>query len=223
MAAEGVQLTTDGDKVLPTEALPAAQMANCQKLSAVEKDNSALHKNIAEKGNNAYYFAHSRTYEIPAHAKIITGPGLVAGGPPQRLDSPACEPDSGHGTAPVPQAMVVEPASPDAASPQKEIESDAIALKEYSWSDDGAKVKVYVPCDALSSAPAEGLVNSNFESKGFSIDVNTVPRRRFRLDKLNKEIEPAECKVRADATKGRITITLVKKRGGAWYDLISKK
>jgi len=202
-------------------AAPVAQMENCQRLSSVEKDTSALHKNIAEKGTNAYYFAHSRSYEIPAHAKIITGPGLVAGGPPQKLDGPDGSPAADHGTAPSPQAAA-EDASPEgAASPQKDLEPEALALKEYSWSDDGAKVKVYVPCDALPSDA--GLVNASFDSKAVSVDVATVPRRRFRLDKLNKEIEPQECKVKADAAKGRITITLVKKRGGAWYDLVSKK
>ncbi|CAK0805647.1 unnamed protein product, partial [Prorocentrum cordatum] len=85
-------------------AAPVAQMENCQRLSSVEKDTSALHKNIAEKGTNAYYFAHSRSYEIPAHAKIITGPGLVAGGPPQKLDGPDGSPAADHGTAPSPQA-----------------------------------------------------------------------------------------------------------------------
>ncbi|CAK0805646.1 unnamed protein product, partial [Prorocentrum cordatum] len=93
-----------GTKATAVAAAPVAQMENCQRLSSVEKDTSALHKNIAEKGTNAYYFAHSRSYEIPAHAKIITGPGLVAGGPPQKLDGPDGSPAADHGTAPSPQA-----------------------------------------------------------------------------------------------------------------------
>lgn len=117
-----------------------------------------------------------------------------------------------------------------AASPQKDLEREALSLNEYTWSDDGAKVKVYVPCDALHSracgarpsAQDEGLVTANFESTAVSLDVATVPRRKFRLCKLNKEIEPLECRVRADLAKGRITITLVKKQSGAWHDLVSK-
>ncbi len=36
-------------------------------------------------GENAYYFAHNRHFEIPQDAKIISGPGLVTGGSPEKI------------------------------------------------------------------------------------------------------------------------------------------
>lgn len=36
-------------------------------------------------GENAYYFAHNRHFEIPEDAKIISGPGLVTGGSPEKI------------------------------------------------------------------------------------------------------------------------------------------
>merc|ERR550525_1310830 len=132
MDSKSEQLTTDGTKAVPTAVAPVEQMKNCERLSTVEKDASALHKNIAEKGNNAYYFAHNRSYEIPAHAKIITGPGLVAGGAPQRLSGPnetANDPSeeglaNENGTP-----MEVEPSGNCDEAPQKEVEPEAITLK----------------------------------------------------------------------------------------------
>lgn len=207
------QLTTDGEKAVASAAVPAGQMQNCARLNSVEKEASALHKNIADK-NGGYYFAHSRTYEIPAHAKIITGPGLVAGGPPQRL--------SENGTVAEAQPQAVSLAAMDVdPPPATEVVKEAIALKEYSWSDDGEKVSVYVTCDGLPAGATASLVTPTFTAKSFKLEIATEPARKFKLDKLSKEIKPEECKVRVNAAKSKITVTLKKKRDGTWYDLVS--
>lgn len=200
------------------KAAPVAQILNCQKLSTVDQEKSALHKNIAEKGAHAYYHAHTRKYEIPADAKIITGPGLVAGGPPQRLSGP----DGAVVEAPsVVEQSAVLAAEPDdkAASSPKDIAQDAIPLKEYSWSDEGDKVKIYVVCEGLPAGATESLVSTSFEAKSLKLDVETEPCRRFKIAKLSREIVPEECKVRLNAAKGKITMTLKKKRGGVWSHL----
>eukprot|EP00930_Biecheleria_cincta_P059303 TRINITY_DN4504_c1_g1_i1.p1 TRINITY_DN4504_c1_g1~~TRINITY_DN4504_c1_g1_i1.p1 ORF type:complete len:214 (+),score=46.76 TRINITY_DN4504_c1_g1_i1:77-718(+) len=200
------------------KAAPVAQILNCQKLSSVDQEKSALHKNIAEKGAHAYYHAHTRKYEIPPDAKIISGPGLVTGGPPQRISGP----DGNVVDAPssVEQSAVL-PTNPDetTASSPKEIAQDAIPLKEYSWSDEGDKVKIYVECSGLPAEATESLVNTTFESKSLRLDVETAPCRRFKIAKLSREIIPEDCKVRLNAAKGRITMTLKKKRGGLWTNL----
>eukprot|EP00928_Gymnodinium_smaydae_P020634 TRINITY_DN1797_c0_g1_i1.p1 TRINITY_DN1797_c0_g1~~TRINITY_DN1797_c0_g1_i1.p1 ORF type:complete len:215 (+),score=44.80 TRINITY_DN1797_c0_g1_i1:74-718(+) len=202
------------------KAAPLAQVENCKRLSAVEKETSALHKNIADKGGNAYYFAHSRQYEIPADAKIITGPGLVAGGPPQRLSGPDGTPVGEQTDVSFAAQAPMETAE---TSPKKEIEKEAIALTEYSWSDDGDKVKVYVTCDGLPAGATESLVNASFGAKSIKLEIETVPRRKFKIDKLHKEISPDDCKVRINAAKGKITVTLVKKRAGSWYQIVDNK
>lgn len=49
-----------------------------------DKDN-ALRNNIRTKGNNAYYYAHNRSFEVPEDAIVRTGPGIITGGAPQRI------------------------------------------------------------------------------------------------------------------------------------------
>merc|ERR1719486_1411338 len=83
-----------------------------------KRKGSALQQDLDRKGDNAYYFAHNRKFEVPEDAKVITGPGLITGGAPVLLEVGA---DTGGK------------------------EEDKVAwLKEYSWADSGAKVKVYV-------------------------------------------------------------------------------
>eukprot|EP00930_Biecheleria_cincta_P008597 TRINITY_DN110094_c0_g1_i1.p1 TRINITY_DN110094_c0_g1~~TRINITY_DN110094_c0_g1_i1.p1 ORF type:complete len:234 (+),score=51.19 TRINITY_DN110094_c0_g1_i1:25-726(+) len=219
-----------------TKAVPVEQIQNCKRLSAVEQENSALYRNIAEKGGHAYYFAHQRQYDIPADAKIITGPGLVAGGAPQRLSGPESDSASGYGAATLVDsssadvgelaAEVSATAEADqAASAAEELRRNCvvpdpfIALKEYSWADEGEKVKVYIQCDGLPAGATESLVSATFDTKSLQLEVATVPCRRFKLVNLSKEIVPEECKVKLNAEKGRITLTLKKKRTGSWFDL----
>merc|ERR1719420_144539 len=86
--------------------------------SATSQTDSALWQNIAEKEQNAYYFAHNRHFEVPVNAKIRSGPGLVTGGPPVKISS--------------------EGGSLNDAK-------EALPIKEYSWAESGeSKVKVYV-------------------------------------------------------------------------------
>jgi len=204
------QLTTDGLKAVSCAAAPLEQIQNCKKLSLVEKESSALHANIADKGGNAYYFAHSRQYEIPVDAKIITGPGLVAGGPPQRLSGPDGAIDEIRRLSPVSKNVPSQPTQ------------EAVGLKEYSWSDEGMQVKVYVPCECLPAGATEGLITSKFDQASLRLEIATLPVRFFKLDKISKDIVPEGCKVRVNAAKGKITITLSKKRGGYWHDLVGR-
>jgi len=175
------------------ETSPVNQIENCQKLLEKQNQLSALRENIENKGANAYYHAHGRKFEIPEDAKIISGPGLVTGGPPEKLESDA----------------------------QLLKEDDRIInIKQYSWADCGAKVKVYIPMDDLADGD-EQLVQSNFEATSFTIDISRAPlTRRFRIEKLKAEINAEECKVKVEVAKKRITAVLSKKRETTWYDLV---
>eukprot|EP00435_Cladocopium_sp_Y103_P000668 s772_g1.t1 len=42
-------------------------------------------KNLETKGTNSYYYAHNESWEVPEHAKVRSGPGLVTGGAPVKL------------------------------------------------------------------------------------------------------------------------------------------
>jgi len=168
--------------------------------SATNQTDSALWQNIAEKGHNAYYFAHNRHFEVPANAKIRSGPGLVTGGPPVKIDS--------------------EGASLNDAK-------EALPIKDYSWAESGAsKVKVYVTFsqEALGDKElCEDLISVHFGEYEVTLEAATAPRRRLQIDKLNAEIVPEDCKIRIEAQKNRVTLVLVKKRPNTWCDLTKSK
>lgn len=180
-------------------SVPEEQIRNCQKRSSFEEstDKSALHANIAEKGDSAYYFAHGRHFEIPEGAKVISGPGLVTGGAPEKVEAAGVS------------DVVKE-------------EEKVVRIKDYSYAEAGPKIKVYIPCDGLTEA-GEGAVTARFEKRAFELDIATTPRRKFRLDKLKQNINTDDSKVRMDAAKSRITVILAKEKEFMWHDLLGDK
>jgi hypothetical protein len=163
-----------------------------------ERVGSALQANIDRKGENAYYHAHTRHYEVPEHAKVISGPGLITGGQPVLLEA---------GLA--------------ADSPEEE---RVVWLKDYSWSDSTGKVKVYVPVPEglLPVDSTDGMVEANFAPHQLDLTINCKPRRRLKIEKLNAEVNPDSCITRVEAHKNRIVLQLAKKRETAWYNLTKK-
>lgn len=172
--------------------------------SATNQTDSALWDNIAKKGQNAYYFAHNRHFEVPENAKIRSGPGLVTGGAPVKL------------TGEEKKGLV------DAKG-----NSEALAIKEYSWAESGeSKVKVYVTLgkEALGDKElCEDLISVAFDSHEATMYVETAPRRRLLLENLNAEIVPEDCKVKIEATKNRVTLILAKKNKTQWNDLLKPR
>jgi len=169
---------------------------SCRDLNA--RAASALQENIDKKGGNAYYFAHNRPFEVPAEAKVVTGPGLITGGTPTLLELGS-----------------------------KRIDSEAdrtVWLKEYSWSDSKGKVKVYVPVPEgiLPEEGAEALVETNFTGNEVNLLINGKPRQALKIEKLNAEIQPDNCSVRVEAKRCRITLQLAKKKDTTWYSLTKK-
>merc|ERR1712118_318710 len=168
--------------------------------SVTHQTDSALWHNIAEKGQNAYYFAHNRQFEVPENAKIRSGPGLVTGGPPQKLQAEG------------------EYSLVDAKG-----NSEALAIKDYSWAESGeSKVKVYVTFSKESLGDrelCEDLISVTFEDRGVMLLADTLPRRRLQLENLTAEIVPEDCKVRIETQKNRVTLVLTKKNKVEWKDL----
>jgi|EP00927_Polykrikos_kofoidii_P057140 hypothetical protein len=165
-----------------------------------DRRGSALQRDVDTKGENAYYYAHNRKYEVPEDAKVISGPGLITGGPPLLLEvgSQALEGVSGE---------------------------RIVWLKNYSWSDSGARVKVYVPITE-GSLPEEGsdaLVEATYGSHSVDLTINVMPRQKLKIDKLHSEIKAEECSVRVEPRKNRITLILTKKREMSWSNLTKSK
>jgi len=164
-----------------------------------QRVGSALQEDLDRKGQNAYYHAHNRDFKVPEDAKVITGAGLINGGPPVLLEVGA--------------ETVTE-------------DDRTMWLKDYSWSDSGAKVKVYVPIaeGVLPEEGAEALVQATYNASNLDLVINGRPKQRLKIDKLNADIRPEACTTRVEAKKNRIVLQLAKKRESTtWYNLTKSK
>jgi len=164
-----------------------------------QRVGSALQEDLDRKGPNAYYHAHNRDFKVPEDAKVITGAGLINGGPPVLLEVGA--------------ETVTE-------------DDRTMWLKDYSWSDSGAKVKVYVPIGEgiLPDEGAEALVQATYNASNLDLVINGRPKQRLKIDKLNADINPEASTTRVEVKKNRIVLQLAKKRESTtWYNLTKSK
>jgi len=162
-----------------------------------QRKGSALQENLDKKGTNAYYHAHNRPFEVPKDAKVITGDGLINGGPPVLME--------------IGESTVTE-------------EDRTMWLKDYSWSDSGTKVKVYVPLaeGILRPDDAESMVEAQYNATNVDITILARPKQRLKIEKLNDAIKPDSCTTRVEAAKNRIVLQLAKKTEKTWYSLTKK-
>lgn len=164
-----------------------------------ERQGSALQSNVDQKGENAYYYAHTRSFEVPEHAKVISGPGLITGGQPVLIEAGAATVDA----------------------PEEE---RTVWMKEYSWADSKDKVKVYIPVPEglLPSEGAEDIVQADYAATQVDLTIKSKPRQRLRIEKLNAELKVDCCSLRVEAHKNRVVLQLAKKRETTWYNLTKK-
>jgi len=198
---EGCTLrTTWGETRLVVQA-SAAQIEAAAKATRNLDDRrgSALQDNVDNKGDNAYYYAHNRKFEVPENAKVITGPGLITGGQPVLIET---------------GAKKVDP----------EVEERVEWLKDYSWADSGNKVKVYVPVPegVLPLEGADSLVETNYQATQVVLTIKSKPQQRLKIEKLNAELKVDACSTRVEAHKNRVVLQLAKKRDTSWYSLTKK-
>lgn len=164
-----------------------------------QRRGSALQEDLDRKGSNAYYHAHNRAYEVPEDAKVISGPGLITGGAPLLMEVGA------------------ETMSED---------DRTMWLKDYSWSDSGAKVKVYVPIaeGVLPEQGADAMVEATYTSSSVDVSIKARPKQRLKIEKLNADVVAESCTTRVEPKKNRIVLQLVKKRETTtWYNLTKSK
>lgn len=95
-------------------------------------------------------------------------------------------------------------------------------LTSYSWLDEGAKVKVFVPFPGAKALP-EGAIKCTFERDFVELRVlaGDGTLRQLRLPNLFSSINGELCKWKS--TDERITLILAKRdpaeMGGRWMDL----
>lgn len=204
------------------------------------RDESELGRNRAAKGDQSYYYAHTEGWQVPVHAVVRSGPGLVTGGKPVPL-GPDGQPleEAALSAYPLRSAGDADDASSEVIA-QLRARVDALerelmqargsggSLSQFSFSDEGAKCKVYVEVGSGvlerkvdpdgGTGYAEAGVAVAFTAKRCVVCV-TVPShapggaaldRRSAAFSLEAEIVPEKCNYKVDRTKGRITLTLKK-------------
>eukprot|EP00438_Fugacium_kawagutii_P012348 Skav221979 [mRNA] locus=scaffold195:1057083:1061907:- [translate_table: standard] len=175
------------------EATTSSQAEAATEVSDNTAEASALRENIQRKGENAYYYAHNRKFEVPPDAKVISGPGLVTGGPPVKLDIEA-------------NGSPIE---------EKRVE----AIRSFSFADDGPKVKIYLqlPEGTLQDA---SQVTCDFQDRSFHLQVASGNvTYTCKMDPLYGEIVPDACSYRSNMDKSKVTVIVKKSKNQPWYEL----
>jgi len=156
----------------------------------VTHTTSALRENIAQKGEHSYYYAHTRKFDVPPDAKVVSGPGLITGGPPVKLSD---------------SHVAIE-------SVRQE------TIRDFSWADDGALVKIYIQLPPGTV----GTPTCDFSESSLSFQVDSEPVRYVcKIEPFNADVIPSDCRHRLN-DKGKVTVTLKKKRNTKWQDLTKK-
>jgi hypothetical protein len=161
-----------------------------------EKRQSALKHNQETKGTNSYYYAHTRSFDVPADAKVVSGPGLITGGTPVLLEKTQSEGE---------------------ASPEKKAVIESI--RNYAWSEEDNVVKVSIDGGDAASA-SEANTECDFNEDSFTLRIKLSEAKILQLQvTLKKNVDPSKCKFRISKGKG-VRLTLTKKETGKWYDLV---
>lgn len=197
------------------------------------REESALGQNRAKKGDQSYYYAHGENWNVPQNAKVLSGPGLVTGGPPRKI-----EPATGHELGGSDEDAAAAEALAELRSQIVRLEKELIdargggvgRISKYSWVDEEAKVKVYlegIPALGQSNVErpsgailhAESGVTVEFSVRACEVQVFTpmvedslaAPRRLAASLTFPHDVVPARCSYRVDREKGKITLVLRKK------------
>lgn len=202
---------------------------------ALPRSESELGRNRAEHGERSYYYAHKEGWEVPKDAVVRSGPGLVTGGVPTPLG-----PDGEPVPVPPPSAQdedgtrdeVVSQLRARVAALESELmkhRAGARTITQFSFSDEGAKCKVYCELGSgvlerkeeldgeVGVGHAEGAVAVTFSDKTCCLRVLALKPSGAVAERLavtfvcQSEVIPGKCAYRVDRAKGRVTLTLRKK------------
>lgn len=163
-------------------------------------DDSKLNNSIGTYGSNSYYYAHRRSKEfvVPAHAKVVEGPGIITGGAPVKLS---------------------------VGKPSEAVGRVRRKIEKYSWCDEDKKVCIYI--DDASVVPhitnSDEFVACVFDNRSVCVEVTIDDSVCLCLDlmDLHADIDPSTSFFKVSLGK-RITVTLKKKSPTRWDSLRKK-
>jgi len=98
-------------------------------------------------------------------------------------------------------------------------------LKDYSFNDEGDKVKVYVtfPDGAASALGDREALRVDFELEALDLKLRTATDSfRLRIEPLFGTIDVDQCKHRVSASSGKVTLTLAKRHKNRRWPVIQK-
>ncbi|CAG9317495.1 unnamed protein product [Blepharisma stoltei] len=146
----------------------------------VESEN-ALRDNIRRKGENSYYYAHApRPDEVPDHAIVLEGDGIITGGPPKLI------------------------ARDQQFTPQPHI----FNIRNYSWSDENDKVTIYIPFEE-DVDPDLVTCKFDTKEVDLTYSFSDTETRKLWLKKLSNTISPTQSSYKVRKNKIVITLKKV--------------
>eukprot|EP00929_Paragymnodinium_shiwhaense_P116678 TRINITY_DN8645_c0_g1_i2.p1 TRINITY_DN8645_c0_g1~~TRINITY_DN8645_c0_g1_i2.p1 ORF type:complete len:265 (-),score=43.20 TRINITY_DN8645_c0_g1_i2:95-775(-) len=200
------------------------------------RGESELGRNRSQKGDKSYYYAHNEGWQVPDHAIVRSGEGIITGGAPVPLGPDGkplagySAPEKADGADDARDEVIAQLRARinDLESEMIQLRGSAKTLSQFSFSDEGAKCKVYLEVGAgvleqREELPeggqsfAEAAVSVAFTGKDVSVRVaipapktGAIADRRAVTLVCEQDIVPEKCTYKVDRTKGRISLTLVK-------------
>jgi len=167
-------------------------------LTDSDKNLSALKANIINKGENAYYYAHSRILKDQEEkGKDFYGPSIINGGNPVLLEKK-----------------------------QTELECIKVSKKfeKYQFIDDDNMVQIRIDLTIYVKDPTlikEDCVNIKFDEKTLDVRVNEPNGEPIFLvvKKLFKKADPEKCKFKL--FKNKLIITIHKAKEDESWDKLN--
>mmetsp|Transcript_37620 Transcript_37620/g.84864 ORF Transcript_37620/g.84864 Transcript_37620/m.84864 type:complete len:219 (-) Transcript_37620:102-758(-) len=197
---------------------------------ALPRTESELGRNRSLHGDKSYYYAHNEGWSVPEDAVVRAGPGLVTGGLPTKLgpDGKPLETEQscqGDGVS----EQVIRQLRSRVDELEREVAQARAGTKtitQFSFSDEGAKCKVYVEVGSEimerkevaedTVAHAEAAVTVSFSIRRCVLRVwapkadGSMAERRAVTFCCESDVVPEKCTYKVDRTKGRVTIALKK-------------
>lgn len=161
------------EKITGTPSTPGATAGIEQPTEKAETGEaaSALRDNIQRKGQNSYYYAHSKT----------VGEMKNYGGAPQKIATQSSSEDGAVASAPSTPTRVKK------------------SVAKYAWSDEGKKVCVYLNLEGVGELESESvqIISDNTSLKVSVIGLNGDDYE-FVLTKLYEEVSSVTMRKKKD-------------------------